>query len=74
MTVQQEDLVRMINQIADFFDAYPEPEAIAGVTEHLRKFWDPSMRRQLLIARESLHDRLHPVARRALAGLAEATS
>ena len=74
MTVQQEDLVRMVNQIADFFDAYPEAEAISGVTEHLRKFWDPAMRRQLLDARESLHDRLRPVARRALAGLAETTS
>jgi hypothetical protein len=36
LIVRQEDLVRMVNQIADFFDAYPEPEAISGVTEHLR--------------------------------------
>ena len=74
MIVRQEDLVRMVNQIADFFDAYPEPEAISGVTEHLRKFWDPAMRRQLLNARESLEDSLHPVARRALAELAEMAS
>ena len=71
--MQHADLVRMINQIADFFDAYPEQEAVSGVTEHLRKFWDPAMRRELLEARESLSDRLHPVARRALAGLAETT-
>lgn len=69
--MQQHDLVRMVNQIADFFDAYPEPEAVAGVMEHLRKFWDPSMRRQLLDARESQRDRLHPVARQALEGLAD---
>lgn len=67
----QDDLVRMINQIADFFDAYPEPEAVAGVVEHVRKFWDPAMRRQLIAARESLNDRLHPIARCALAALAE---
>jgi formate dehydrogenase subunit delta len=71
--MEHADLVRMINQIADFFDAYPEQEAVSGVTEHLRKFWDPSMRRALLDAREPLHDRLHPIARRALAGLAEPT-
>lgn len=71
MTVEQNDLVRMINQIADFFDAYPESEAVAGVAEHVRKFWDPSMQRQLIGARESLSDQLHPIARRALAGLAE---
>lgn len=71
MTVEQNDLVRMINQIADFFDAYPEAEAVAGVTDHVRKFWDPSMQRQLIAARESLGDQLHPIARRVLAGLAE---
>ena len=73
MTMQHADLVRMINQIADFFDAYPEPEAVSGVTDHLRRFWDPSMRTALLDAREVLSDRLHPIARRALDGLAETT-
>ncbi len=71
--MQQDDLVRMVNQIADFFDAYPEAEAVSGVIEHLRKFWDPAMRRQLLASRDSLRDRLHPVARQALAGLADPT-
>ena len=71
--MQQDDLVRMVNQIADFFDAYPEAEAASGVTEHLRKFWDPAMRRQLLDARESLRDRLHPVVRLALEALADAS-
>src|SRR5882672_1273563 len=73
MTAPHADLVRMINQIADFFDAYPEQEAVSGVTEHLHKFWDPSMRRALIQARESLNARLHPIARLALARLAEAT-
>ncbi len=67
----QDDLVRMINQIAEFFDAYPESEAVAGVVEHLRKFWDPAMQRQLISAREVLNDQLHPIARGALAALAE---
>ncbi len=40
-------LVHMVNQIADFFKSYPEDEAIAGVENHLRQFWDPRMRAQL---------------------------
>ncbi len=41
-------LVRMANQIGDFFDAMPDrAEALRGIAEHLRKFWDPRMRREL---------------------------
>lgn len=68
--MQDDELVRMVNQICDFFDAYPEDEAVAGVKEHLRKFWDPSMREQLLGARQHLAPRLKPLARRALERLA----
>ena len=65
-----DDLVRMVNQIAQFFDAYPEGEAVAGVKEHLQKFWDPSMRKDLLDARQLLAARLHPLACSALDQLA----
>jgi formate dehydrogenase subunit delta len=41
------DLVRMANQIADFFRAYPEPEAVAGISRHILDIWDPRMRRAL---------------------------
>ncbi len=39
----------MANQIAQFFAPYPEPEAIAGIRDHLARFWDPAMRRELLV-------------------------
>jgi formate dehydrogenase subunit delta len=39
------ELVRMANQIADFNKAYPREEALRGVEEHIRAFWDPRMRR-----------------------------
>lgn len=42
-----ERFVRMANQIADFFDAYPEAEAIAETENHIRLFWDPRMRTAL---------------------------
>ena len=39
-----ETLVRMANQIADFFKVQPEADAVAGAADHIRKFWDPRMR------------------------------
>jgi formate dehydrogenase subunit delta len=42
-------LVRMANQIGQFFEAMPDrPEALEGVAVHLKKFWEPRMRRALL--------------------------
>ena len=68
--MRHDDLVRMINQIAQFFDPYPPTEAVAGIKEHLHKFWDPSMRRELIGARQLLAPRLHPLANSALNELA----
>ncbi len=55
-------LVYMANQIADFFKAYPEEEAIAGVENHLRQFWDPRMRAQLMKHLEAGGAGLDPIA------------
>ena len=42
-------LVHMANQIADFFDADPDQAAaVEAVASHIRGFWDPRMRQQLL--------------------------
>lgn len=41
------DLIRMANQIADFYKPYPREEAVAGVAEHIRSFWEPRMRNDL---------------------------
>jgi formate dehydrogenase subunit delta len=41
-------LVHMANQIADFFSSYPQEQAVAGVADHLHKFWDPRMRKQII--------------------------
>ena len=39
------DLVRMANQISDFFKSYGEKEAVEGIAEHINRFWEPRMRR-----------------------------
>ncbi len=45
--MRAEALIRMANQIAQFFAPYPEPDAIDGIRDHLAKFWDPAMRHEL---------------------------
>ena len=45
--MQQNDMVRMANQIATFFHSQPASEAPNGVATHINKFWEPRMRRQL---------------------------
>jgi formate dehydrogenase subunit delta len=43
-----ERLVAMANDIANYFAAEPDrAEAETGVAGHLKRFWDPTMRRQL---------------------------
>ena len=47
--MHQESLIRMANQIGTFFEAMPDrAEALEGIAMHLKKFWEPRMRRQLL--------------------------
>jgi len=63
--MQDDDLIRMANQIAAFFAPYSEEEAVAGITDHIAKFWEPRMRKQLLaIAAEAKG--IDPLVARAL--------
>jgi formate dehydrogenase subunit delta len=41
-------LVRMANQIGAFFRAQGEAAQAAGVEDHLRRFWEPRMRAQIV--------------------------
>lgn len=45
---QQQTLVKMANQIAANLGAYPHNEAVTRMTNHLKRFWAPQMRRQLV--------------------------
>jgi formate dehydrogenase subunit delta len=40
-------MVHTANQIAQFFRSYPHEEAVAGVANHISRFWERRMRRQL---------------------------
>jgi formate dehydrogenase subunit delta len=44
-----ENLVKMANDIAAFFQAEPERAvAVHGIVDHLRRFWDPRMRKEII--------------------------
>ena len=62
------DVLRMANQIAAFFAPYPDADAVAGVLDHIEKFWAPSQGKELLALMSGLSPSaaaLHPLARRA---------
>lgn len=42
--MQSSELVRMANQIADYWSVYPKPEAIDGIAKHIHASWEPRMR------------------------------
>ena len=42
------NLITMANRIGEFFEAMPDRDvALEGVAQHIQKFWEPRMRRQL---------------------------
>jgi formate dehydrogenase subunit delta len=43
--METRDMVRMANQIADFFKGYGEDEAKKEIANHINAFWEPRMRR-----------------------------
>ncbi|PRH49987.1 formate dehydrogenase subunit delta [Burkholderia multivorans] len=56
-------LIDMANQIGAFFESMPDrEEALTGIADHIRRFWEPRMRRALLA---SLDDPSSEAARRA---------
>lgn len=47
--MEAERLVQMANQIGAFFAAEPEHAvAVEGIANHLKRFWDPRMRKQIV--------------------------
>jgi len=62
-----ENLVHMANNIGQFFSAMPEhEEAVDGIATHLRKFWEPRMRRGLLAHLDAGGEGLAPLVREAV--------
>ena len=63
----QQSLVKMANDIGHFFRAEPKREdAIAGIANHISKFWTPRMRQKLLAQVQSGDADLEELPREAL--------
>src|SRR5215467_11122712 len=74
--VRAERLVAMANDIGHFFDVEPDKnEAAKSVANHLKRYWDPRMRREIVAYyREKGGAGLDPVPRSAVALLANPQS
>jgi len=65
-----ENLVRMANDIGNFFSAEPERSvAVQGIADHIRKFWEPRMRQAIIAYRREGGIGLSELPRAAIAAL-----
>lgn len=62
----EQKLIHQANLIAAQFAAYPRERAVLAVAQHIRRFWDPRIRRRLLALPQ---EALDPLVREALDGL-----
>ena len=62
-------LVYMANQIGKFFASQGADKAVAGIAEHIGKFWDPRMRAAVIAHLEAGGANLDPPVRAAIARL-----
>lgn len=60
-------LVTMANQIATFFATEPDrAAAVSGTAMHIRKFWEPRMRRELFATFDRGSEGMHELVVAAL--------
>jgi formate dehydrogenase subunit delta len=65
--MEGERLIQMANQIGDFFSAEPDrPAGMEGIANHLRRFWDPRMRRQIIDLLDASHTGFSPLVAEAI--------
>jgi formate dehydrogenase subunit delta len=62
-------LVYMANQIGKFFQSQGHDQAVAGVADHIRKFWDPRMRKAIFAHLDAGGAGLDPNVLEAIASL-----
>jgi formate dehydrogenase subunit delta len=59
-------LVYMANQIGAFFRSQGGDAGVKGTAEHIRKFWDPRMRKAIFAHLDAGGDGLDPPVRQAI--------
>jgi formate dehydrogenase subunit delta len=66
-------LIYMANQIGKFFQSQGHDQAVAGVAEHIKKFWDPRMLRGIFAHLDAGGAGLDPNVREAIETLKNAS-
>jgi formate dehydrogenase subunit delta len=66
-----EKLVYMANQIGDFYKSYPHDQAVKGISEHIKKFWDPRMLKQIYQIMRQPDNGLKPYSLEAIQALSK---
>ncbi len=59
-------LVYMANQIGKFFESQRANEVVPGIANHIKKFWDPRMRKAIFAYMDAGGDGIDPPVRKAL--------
>jgi formate dehydrogenase subunit delta len=67
-------LIYMANQIGKFFQSQGNDKAVPGIAEHIKKFWDPRMKRAIFAHLDGGGAGLDASVRDAIAALKQATS
>lgn len=62
-------LIYMANQIGKFFVSEDRETAVAAIADHLKRFWDPHMRAEILAHLAAGGEGLDPEVRAAVATL-----
>ena len=63
--METKDMVRMANQIGDFFKGYGEDEAKKEIAYHINAFWEPRMRRDFFAHLERGGEGLSEIVKKA---------
>ena len=56
------NLIRMANQITEYFKVMPEADALKGASDHLRAFWTPKMLGEIVAYLDKGGSGLNPLA------------
>jgi formate dehydrogenase subunit delta len=64
--MSHDKLAYMANQIGRFFQSQKPDTAVAEIEEHIRKFWDPRMRKAIIAQLAEGRIELDPPVRQAI--------
>jgi formate dehydrogenase subunit delta len=64
--MSHDKLAYMANQIGRFFQSQSPDTAVAEIEEHIRKFWDPRMRKAIVAQLAAGSIELDPLVRQAI--------